>query len=62
MPAQIVNIRKKGLRAISKTKKTGMVERYRVQFIDFYESVGLFFMNSRSSVVAKPPLGSENSS
>lgn len=62
MPAQIVNIRKKGLRVISKTEKTDSVERYRIQFIDFYESVDLFFMNSRRSVVAKPPFGNENSS
>lgn len=62
MPAQIVNIRKKGLRAISKTKKTDSVERYRIKFIDFYESADSFFMNSRSKMVAKPPFGSEKSS
>jgi len=62
MPAQVADIRKKGLRAISKTEKIGIVERYRIQFIGFYESVELFFMNSRRRVVAKPPLGSENSS
>lgn len=62
MSAKVGNIRKKGLRVISKTKKTDSVDKYRIKFIDVYELVELFFMNSRKRVVAKPPLGKENSS